>query len=332
MQPIPEGYTSRNATPEDASAMATLANAYSRRFTSSDVVSAQQLASQMTTPGFSMESDTLLVHNLDGDLCAGSVVFDIEHPHVQVGSWGIVATPHQGRGVGAFLYDWTLARARRAVDRAPADARVVLRQNVYEKDAVAASFLHNRGFVPTRHFWRMSIDLDGPVHDPAWPDGIVPEAVDVETELEASVRAVNEAFRDHYGFVEGSLEEDVERTRHRIASDPDYDPELNFVARDGDDIAGVCFCRPLSGTDRDAGYVGVLGVLPAWRKRGLGLALLLEAFRHFRLQGKRRAHLHVDADSLTGATRLYKKAGMHVDQLTHEYTLELRSGVDLATR
>jgi len=31
-------------------------------------------------------------------------------------------------------------------------------------------------------------------------------------------------------------------------------------------------------------------------------------------------------------TRLYEKAGMRVDQLAHEYQLELRSGVDLANR
>jgi len=331
MTPIPEGYTSRCATVADAEAIAELANGYARRFTGSGVITSEQMAAQMTTPGFSLDDDTRLVHDAEGALCAFATVFDIQEPHVHVGSWAIVDERHQGRGIGAFLYAWLLARARRAIDLAPEGARVTVQQNVYEEDRTAADFLRRREFAPTRHYWRMAIDLDGPAHAPAWPDGIVPETVDIETGLEASVRAVNEAFRDHYGFVEGSFEEDLQRTRHRIASDPDYDPALNFVARDGQDIAGVCFCRPLSGTDRDAGYVGVLGVLPAWRKRGLGLALLLEAFQRFRARGKQRAHLHVDADSLTGATRLYKKAGMHVDQLTHEYTLELRPGVDLAT-
>jgi GNAT superfamily N-acetyltransferase len=332
MPSLPEDYTVRPATIEDADAIAALANAYSCRFTGSDVVTGDQLCAQMTTPGFSLEEDTRLIHSTDGTLCAFGSIFDIQEPHVHVGSVGIVGANYQRRGLGTYLYEWILPRARRAIPLAPKDARVVLQQNVFENDAASDAFLRSRGFAPSRHYWRMAINLEEPAQPPVWPDGIVPEAVDVETGLEASVRAVNEAFRDHYGFVEGSFEEDLQRTRHRIASDPNYDPELNFVARDGDHIAGVCFCRPLSGTDRDAGYVGVLGVLPAWRKRGIGLALLLEAFARFRAQGKRQAHLHVDADSLTGATRLYKRAGMHVDQLTHEYTLELRPGVDLATR
>jgi ribosomal protein S18 acetylase RimI-like enzyme len=64
----------------------------------------------------------------------------------------------------------------------------------------------------------------------------------------------------------------------------------------------------------------------------MGLALLHHAFGVLKQKGKTGVALHVDAQSLTGATRLYEKAGMHVDQLSHEYQLELRSGEDLATR
>jgi len=44
--------------------------------------------------------------------------------------------------------------------------------------------------------------------------------------------------------------------------------------------------------------------------------------------------LGVDAQSLTGATRLYEKAGMHPDphhQLSF-FELELRPGIDLSTQ
>ena len=332
MHPLPAGYVVRAATTSDVEALAVLFNAYGRRVTGTDLITADRLTSMMTTPGFSPERDGRVVLDPEGRTAAAAFVFDVSEPHVRVTSWGIVDAAHQGRRLGAFLYVWILDRARQAIDKAPAEARVVLEQNVFDKDHAAAAFLTERGFQPTRHFWRMAIDLEEEIADPAWPIGIRPTPVDVKTELEASVRAVNEAFRDHYGHVEGSLEQQVERTRHQIESDPNYDPDLNFVARDGDAIAGVCFCHSISGTDRDTGYVGALGVLPAWRKRGLGLALLLEAFHRFRAKGKRKAHLHVDAESLTGATRLYRKAGMHVDQLNHEYTLELRPGTDLAAK
>jgi len=332
MHSLPAGYSVRGAEPRDVEALAALFNAYGRRIVGTDLITVDRLTSMMTTPGFSPESDGCVVLDAEGRLAAAAIVYDVSEPHVRVTSWGIVDAEHQGRGLGALLFAWILDRAGQAIDKAPADAQVVLEQNVFEEDRAAAAFLTDRGFQPTRHFWRMAIDLETQIAEPVWPDGIRPTPVDVETDLEESVRATNEAFRDHYGHVEGSFEQQLERTRHQIESDPHYDPDLNFVARDGDAIAGVCFCHPISGTDRDAGYVGALAVLRPWRKRGLGLALLVEAFRRFRAKGKKRAHLHVDAESLTGATRLYQKAGMHVDQLNHEYTLELRPGIDLAAR
>jgi mycothiol synthase len=40
----------------------------------------------------------------------------------------------------------------------------------------------------------------------------------------------------------------------------------------------------------------------------------------------------VDASSLTNATRLYERAGMHITQQYDTYELEIRSGKDLAKR
>ena len=61
-----------------------------------------------------------------------------------------------------------------------------------------------------------------------------------------------------------------------------------------------------------------------WRKRGLGLALLLQAFNEFYQRGDRTVGLGVDAQSLTGATRLYEKAGMHVTRRYDTYEKVIR--------
>ena len=49
-----------------------------------------------------------------------------------------------------------------------------------------------------------------------------------------------------------------------------------------------------------------------WRRRGLGLALLLHSFRDFAARGATRVGLGVDAENTTGAVGLYERAGMHV--------------------
>ena len=56
----------------------------------------------------------------------------------------------------------------------------------------------------------------------------------------------------------------------------------------------------------------MLGVRRAWRRQGLGEALLLHSFAEFRRRGLTRGTLGVDASSATGATRLYERAGMSV--------------------
>jgi ribosomal protein S18 acetylase RimI-like enzyme len=90
---------------------------------------------------------------------------------------------------------------------------------------------------------------------------------------------------------------------------PDFDPTLWFIVRDGDEIAAVARNDP----DRSgAGFVGALGVLQPWRRRGLGLALLRHTFGEFYRRGQPRIALGVDAQNPTGATRLYERAGMHV--------------------
>jgi ribosomal protein S18 acetylase RimI-like enzyme len=63
----------------------------------------------------------------------------------------------------------------------------------------------------------------------------------------------------------------------------------------------------------------------------LGTALLQTAFKAFYQRGKKRVGLGVDAASLTNATRLYEKAGMHITQQYDTYEMELRSGENLST-
>jgi ribosomal protein S18 acetylase RimI-like enzyme len=66
-----------------------------------------------------------------------------------------------------------------------------------------------------------------------------------------------------------------------------------------------------------------------WRKRGLGLALLRVAFREFHGRGYHKVGLGVDAENMTGALRLYEKAGMHVIRQFDLYEKEIRPGREL---
>ncbi len=80
------------------------------------------------------------------------------------------------------------------------------------------------------------------------------------------------------------------------------------------------------------GWVSPLSVRSPWRRRGIGLALLHQTFSEFYRRGTPKVALYVDSQNLSGATRLYERAGMHVVQLHHQYEKELRPGTELRTQ
>ncbi len=107
-------------------------------------------------------------------------------------------------------------------------------------------------------------------------------------------------------------------------------PELFFLALGGDQIAGLINSHERAPMDSRKGWIPTLGVRKAYRRRGLGQALLLHTFRALQQQGVPAAYLFVDAANKTGATRLYQRVGMGVELEITNYEIELRSGRELA--
>jgi ribosomal protein S18 acetylase RimI-like enzyme len=100
----------------------------------------------------------------------------------------------------------------------------------------------------------------------------------------------------------------------------------------GDEIAAISLCRAQITDDPEMGFVDTLGVRRPWRRQGLALALLHHTFTEFKNRGQKRVGLGVDAASLTGATKLYEKAGMHVSRQFDNYAKILRPGKDISTQ
>jgi mycothiol synthase len=116
-----------------------------------------------------------------------------------------------------------------------------------------------------------------------------------------------ETFKDLWEHVRRPYDE----WAHWFLSADAHYPDLWFLAFDRERLVGVGLCAPDQNQPR-VGWVHILGVLRSWRGRGLGHALLLHAFHEFRRRGFERVVLGVDAESPTGAHRLYEGAGMRV--------------------
>ncbi|MEO0565129.1 MAG: GNAT family N-acetyltransferase, partial [Chloroflexota bacterium] len=128
--------------------------------------------------------------------------------------------------------------------------------------------------------------------------------------------------------IEPPFDEAVAEWRHWYDTEPQLDPALTLLPIDtaAGEIAGVIIGRTEGLSDPTVGFVATLGVLRPYRKRGLGGALLRWCFRELYRMGKHSVTLDVDAESLTGALRLYENAGMHVAETYTRYQKELRAG------
>jgi len=279
-------------------------------------VTSDDLEREWKNPGFVLERDAWVVEDETGRI-VGFEEFNNRHAHASLMGDGYVHPEFMGRGVGTAMLHALEIRAREEMQLAESDLRVFIRNGMSIGDQVAREMHETEGYEPIRFSWRMEITLDEPPPTLEIPKGIELRPFAEEHDYLA-YEAHEEAFSDHWGHTPGTYE----RWQHHFEG---HDRSLWYIAWDGNQIAGYCLCRYRMGI----GYVGTLGVRPAWRKRGLGEALLLHSFNEFYRRDMKTIGLGVDAENPTGATRLYKKVGMHVAAEYVIYEKELRPGREL---
>jgi mycothiol synthase len=227
---------------------------------------------------------------------------------------------------------WAEARACELVGKAAEGTRVVMNIGSHSVNEAAGHLFTKLDYEPIRHSWTMYRELDEAPAPAQLPDGIMIRPFRPGAEDAAVYLAMEESFKDHWGHVDVPFEEGFARWLHRRDTDPDYDPSLWFVAVEGEEIAGISLCKPETTGYTRMGWVNTLGVRRPWRRQGLGLALLQHSFGELYRRGRQSVGLGVDASSLTGATRLYEKAGMRVVRQFDLYEKELRPGIELGTQ
>jgi ribosomal protein S18 acetylase RimI-like enzyme len=210
---------------------------------------------------------------------------------------GVVAD--KGRALGAEILERGEAFAR-------AEGVEKIRAAAPEPDAAARELFESNGYREVRRFYEMAIELTEEPPEPELPVGLVVGELR-DDEYRAFYDALNEAFAEHWEWHPDPFEEWIERRggQHRDEHGPVW-----FVVRDGDELAAV--------TRNDAnvaggGYVGAIGVRPAWRGKGLAKALLYRTFGELWSRGTTRVTLDVDSQNATGAVALYERVGMRVD-------------------
>ena len=237
---------------------------------------------------------------------------------------GSVDPELRGRGIGSALLAFLEDHARSL-----AAAQSPERERVFAAFAPAGrpgeTLLRDAGYDTARWFVDMvRPHLDDIVEAPL-PDGLELRPVTAD-QHETIWRANREAFRDHWGGGDESLEQ-----LQRILDDPDTDTSLWLIAWDGHEVAGGVW-NDIFPAENEAlgvrrGWLGSVFTRRRWRKRGLASALIGRSLALLRDRGMTSAILGVDVDNPTGALGLYEAAGFAV----HDRFLALRKPMEGAS-
>lgn len=323
-------FTLRPPTLDDIPAIVAMLNACWLDMLGTPSFSEEAMSAQWTRPGFDPSKDIRLAVDESG--VVGYCAAYCSPPYVSNALLPRTHPAHRGRGIGTALTAWGEGRLAEHLSLAPANARVTVGCSNFAPHTAGAQLLRGLGYQLIRSSYEMKIELTSPPPPPHWPAGITVRSMIPDQEEAAVFRALEECFQDHWGHVEKPFEESFAQWLHFVRNIPDYDPDFFWLALDGDKIAGLALCFPKDNDFPDMTWVQSLGVRRPWRRQGLALALLYHVFGECHRRGITKVGLGVDAESLTGATRLYKKAGMHIFRQWDTYEKELRSGEDLVTR
>lgn len=215
------------------------------------------------------------------------------------------------KGIGSQVQTWLEERAKEISSEH--DPKKTKMANIWAQNTQLGNFAlaKNFGFEEERYFFEMSRDLSKPISD-----AIMPKNLEVRPVVEEHYRpiwdALEEAFKDHWGFQE-TEEKDYQRWVNRIKTLPEYDPNLWKVAWEGDQVAGMVlnavFEEENQLLNKKKGWTDPICVRRAWRKKGLATALINESMQMFKEMGMKESALGVDTKNLSGALNLYTNCG-----------------------
>jgi ribosomal protein S18 acetylase RimI-like enzyme len=220
------------------------------------------------------------------------------------------------KGIGTAMLRYLEQRLRQVADRLHAEGVIAAdTPRLFETFASDTEMgreilLQKEGYTGVRFEHFMSRPLSEPIEITPMPEGLEVRQVSPE-QVRAVWEAANEAFRDHWGYIEPSEEE-----YQRFLEDPITDPSLWMVAWDGDQVAGSVqnFLDRNENEEyqRKRGYTEGISVRRPYRKLGLATALLTRSLQMFKDMEMEEAALGVDSQNLSGAFRVYERVGFRV--------------------
>ena len=289
----------RSGTLDDVETFTRLVNAQHQWLRGENLWESQELAALLISP----TSDPVRYDRyveVDGTTVAG--LHTHTSPPYEKGSLYLAAPPVEGRTEHVrYLLDSGLRLLR---SRPEMRGTATINLDIPVEDTELLALAQSMGFTRANRVAIMEADL-ATTASPSWPADAVVRTIDPTTDLAAVYRVIAEAFATEpswWHVDEGDF-------FYALRTDPTAELGLSFVVHIDDQPAGALVSYADTTRDQTA-LVGNLGVRPEYQGRGLGTALLLEAFHAYRSRGWQHARLATISGYQPGEPSVYRNAGM----------------------
>ncbi|MEV1144560.1 GNAT family N-acetyltransferase [Micromonospora sp. NPDC049799] len=301
---LPAGWTARRPTLDDVPAILAVVHAADTFAVGYPDFDAADVEAALTAPFTDPTRDAWVVTDPDGTIVAWATVDNptgVGREYVEV-----YVDPERGDALRAPLLARMLDRiAERAAERGlPA---LTVRTAVFAPETGWAAEVAAAGFTRVKRYVRMHRPLADLPPEPPLPAGVTvrPLRPGDEADLRLFHRIFDTAFRDTPDYEPVGYD----RWREQLYLHGTTWDEW-FVAEVDGEPAGALQSSDQA-LEQNEGFVRSLSVLPAYRRRGVGAALLRRAFAVYAAKGRESVGLGVDLSNPTAPVTLYRSVGLN---------------------
>ena len=164
-----------------------------------------------------------------------------------------------------------------------------------------SKLLEEEGFSQVRTYWNMLCRRES-LPDEETPEGFTVRSLQ-DGEVPILTAAQNAAFQGSWGYCPNTVEQVEYRSKMANTS-----PQGILLLSHGDKTAGYCWTCLSPAGESTRGIIGMIGVVPDYRGRGVSRTILLAGMKYLRALGVADIGLEVDGSN-TPAIRLYTSVG-----------------------
>jgi ribosomal protein S18 acetylase RimI-like enzyme len=264
--------------------------------------------------GVNLTEDVVLVRRKNGRLSAIGTLFFNRVNSILKATLSIMVHPmHRGQGIGKALLILLLKKAEYAGCKE-------VSCSIPEFRLYSLKFIEKFGFKNTRIKIKMQHESLDKIKIRKLPENLTLRLMNIEAEVGLWTILQNEIFSEDTSYTEVTVD-----SIQRIINHPNFIPDLAILGKENGTSIGYCvgwLYNPTTSSSNTALRIYALGVMPEFRRKGYGRALISEVLRRGLSMGYNVSELLVGEENFA-AQQLYRELGFRQKYKLLDYEYEI---------